>query len=57
MAMAGTAVPNGNHTIFEVSAALGRGHAPDIVDAYVRGIWSAWARHHDTVEAWARPFG
>ncbi len=22
----------------------------------VRGIWAAWARHHDTVECWARPF-
>lgn len=48
--------PNGELTIFDVAGALGTDDAPDVCERYVRSIWSAWAQHHDSVEAWARPF-
>ena len=39
-------VANGTSTIHEVSDAAD-------IDAYVRGIWQAWAPHRAQVEAWA----
>jgi hypothetical protein len=48
--------PNGVLTIFDLGEALERYDAPDVIDRYVRSIWAAWAEHHGTVEAWARPF-
>jgi hypothetical protein len=47
-------IPNGDATIGEVIAAAERGEATTAIDAYVRGIWRAWAMHHETVEAWTR---
>jgi hypothetical protein len=49
-------IPNGDLTIFGVDDALERDDAPDVIEAYVRSIWSAWAPHHEVIEAWARPF-
>ena len=48
--------PNGELTISDVAAAVGGDDAPDVCERYVRSIWDAWARHHDTVWAWARHF-
>jgi hypothetical protein len=45
--------PNGDLTIVDVGTAGEGPEAAAIVAAYVRGIWAAWAPHHDTVEAWA----
>ena len=47
-------VPNGDATIGDVVAAAERDEATPAIDAYVRGIWHAWATHHETVEEWAR---
>jgi hypothetical protein len=47
-------IPNGDATIGDVMAAAEQGDAATAIDAYVRGIWRAWATHHGTVEAWAR---
>lgn len=49
-------MPNGELTIFDIAAAVGSDDAPDVCERYVRSIWSSWAQHHDTVEAWALPF-
>ena len=38
-------VPNGTLTIHDVAGAVD-------IDAYVRGVWQAWAPHRSQVEAW-----
>ncbi len=48
--------PNGELTIFDVAAAPGTDDAPDVVERYVRSIWTAWTQHHDSIEAWAQRF-
>jgi hypothetical protein len=46
--------PNGELTIFDIAAVVGSDDAPDVCERYVRSTWAAWARHHDTVDGWAR---
>jgi Family of unknown function (DUF5946) len=45
-------VPNGSSTITEVGRAAETGDTRVAVEAYVRGVWQAWAAHHDTVAGW-----
>ena len=50
-------VPNGALTIGDVAAAIEAGdpgRRTASIEAYVRGIWSAWAKHRETVEGRAR---
>ena len=39
-------IPNGTRTIHDVAGATD-------IDAYVRGVWQAWAPHRAQVESWA----
>jgi len=53
-------VPKGRLTVASLEAAAeeagGAGAALDrAVEAYVRGVWAAWAPHHPQVCAWAQP--
>lgn len=50
-------VPNGELTIHDVGKAADVGDAPPVIEAYVRGIWWAWAAHRAQVEAWAAASG
>lgn len=45
--------PNGATTIGDVIAAGVDGREAVAVDAFVRGVWGAWAPHHDVVAGWA----
>ena len=45
--------PNGATTIGDVIAAGVDGREVVAVDAFVRGVWGAWAPHHDVVAGWA----
>lgn len=53
----GPPVPNGRLTIGDVGAAAVAGDAGPVIEAYVRGIWAAWAGHHAVVEGWVRGTG
>ena len=44
--------PNGTTTIGDVIAARAAGREAPAVDAFVRGVWDAWATHHDAVTGW-----
>jgi len=47
--------PNGPLTMGSLAEAVS-GPAPafaEAIEAYVRGVWSAWAVHHAQVAAWA----
>jgi Family of unknown function (DUF5946) len=50
-------VPNGATTIGDVIAARADGREAVGVDAFVRGVWGAWAPHHDVVAGWAADAG
>ncbi len=50
-------VPNGSLTMGDVEAALAAGDPAAAIEAYVRGVWLAWSRHHPVVEDWLRDAG
>lgn len=50
-------MPNGPLTIGDLEAAAAAGDPAPAVDAYVRGVWLAWSRHHPIVEGWVRDVG
>jgi hypothetical protein len=50
-------VPNGRLTIGDVAAGMEAGDPRAAIEAYVRGIWDAWAGHRTKVEAWAAAAG
>ena len=40
-------------TVADVHRAAGTPGYPDMLEAWTRAAWTAWAAHHDTVRAWA----
>jgi hypothetical protein len=51
-------VPNGTLTIGDVGAAASRPE-PELrvaIEAYVLGVWSAWAAHREVIMRWATSF-
>jgi len=49
--------PNGNLTMTSLEAAEPGRVLDAAIDAYVRGVWAAWAPFRDQVAAWAQPAG
>jgi len=48
--------PNGSLTMGSLEIATGEpgDAAAKAIEAYVRGVWAAWAPHHDRVAVWAQ---
>ena len=50
-------VPNGSSTIVDLEASITAGRTTAAIEAYVRGVWGAWAPHQAIVAQWARAAG
>ncbi len=50
-------VPIGSTTIGDVIAARQAGREAPAVEAFVRGVWDAWAPHLEVIARWSAPAG